>query len=189
MGHHQQLPQRVRLVGQLDACPGGEQRAAVAEQGVGDLLLGHGVRLVRLSVASGRVVEDDGSGMDGRQLQERAAARAQELPGAEMSHPFGEDWDVHKVAGKVFMLFSQVAGTDVVIVKSAPSDAKALVEGMADITPGYHMNKKHWITLNPGGTGLDEQLVEDLVTESYLLVVEKLPRRLRPVDPETFGQV
>ena len=127
--------------------------------------------------------------MDGRQLQERAAARAQELPGAEMSHPFGEDWDVHKVAGKVFMLFSQVAGTDVVIVKSAPSDAKALVEGMADITPGYHMNKKHWITLNPGGTGLDEQLVDDLVTESYLLVVEKLPRRLRPVDPETFGQV
>jgi len=29
--------------------------------------------------------------------------------------------------------------------------------------------------------------VDDLVTESYLLVVEGLPRRLRPVDPTTFG--
>ena len=34
---------------------------------------------------------------------------------------------------------------------------------------------------------LDAQLVEDVVTESYLLVVEGLPRRLRPVDPATFG--
>ena len=43
----------------------------------------------------------------------------------------------------------------------------------------------HWITLRPGD--LDAQLVEDVVTESYLLVVEGLPRRLRPVDPATFG--
>jgi predicted DNA-binding protein (MmcQ/YjbR family) len=30
--------------------------------------------------------------------------------------------------------------------------------------------------------------VEDLVTESYLLVVENLPRAERPVDPATFGR-
>jgi predicted DNA-binding protein (MmcQ/YjbR family) len=56
-----------------------------------------------------------------------------------------------------------------------------------DITPGYHMNKKHWITLNPNGR-LEASLVEDLVTESYLLVLEKLPKKQRPVDPTTFGQ-
>ena len=49
------------------------------------------------------------------------------------------------------------------------------------------MNKEHWITLHGGGR-LDGQLVDDLVTESYPLVLEKLPRRLRPVDPATFGQ-
>lgn len=49
------------------------------------------------------------------------------------------------------------------------------------------MNKKHWITMTGGGR-LDGQLVADLVTESYLLVVEKLPRAQRPVDPATFGQ-
>ena len=41
--------------------------------------------------------------------------------------------------------------------------------------PGYHMNKKHWITLHPAGD-LQTQLIDDLVTESYLLVVENLPR-------------
>lgn len=125
--------------------------------------------------------------MDVDRLQPHAAARAEELPGAELTHPFGDDWDVYMVAGKVFMLFSQVDGQPVVILKSAPSDAKALVEGMPDISPGYHMNKKHWITLHGGGP-LDGQLVDDLVTESYLLVLEKLPRRLRPVDPDTFGR-
>ena len=49
------------------------------------------------------------------------------------------------------------------------------------------MNKQHWITLHPGGN-LQKQLVEDLVTESYLLVVENLPRAERPVDPATFGR-
>lgn len=44
------------------------------------------------------------------------------------------------------------------------------------------MNKRHWISLTPGPS-LDEELVRELVTESYLLVVEKLPRSQRPIDP------
>lgn len=116
--------------------------------------------------------------MHGKRVQERAAECAEELSGAELTHPFGDDWDVYKVSGKVFMLFSQVEGQPVVILKSAPGAAKALVEGMDDFTPGYHMNKEHWITLHGGGR-LDGQLVDDLVTESYPLVLEKLPRRLR----------
>ena len=62
-----------------------------------------------------------------------------------------------------------------------------LQEQHDDITPGYHMNKKHWITLHPAGD-LPTQLIDDLVTDSYLLVVENLPRAKRPVDPATFGR-
>ena len=64
--------------------------------------------------------------------------------------------------------------------------AKALRGAYPDITPGYHMNKKHWITVRPGGQ-VDEALVRDLVTDSYLLVVEKLARAIRPVDPAIFA--
>ncbi|GAA1711272.1 hypothetical protein [Propioniferax innocua] len=36
---------------------------------------------------------------------------------------------------------------------------------------------------------LDAQIVADLVTESYLLVIERnLPRSEWPVDPGSFGQ-
>jgi predicted DNA-binding protein (MmcQ/YjbR family) len=118
-------------------------------------------------------------------LQQYAIDCAEELPGADLEHPFGPDWGVFKVRGKVFMLFTGITGEPIVIVKANPEDAIALREQYEDIGPGYHMNKQHWITLYPGGN-LKEQLVDDLVTESYLLVVRNLPRTKRPIDPETF---
>ncbi|MCK2037543.1 MmcQ/YjbR family DNA-binding protein [Microbacterium sp. SSW1-49] len=124
--------------------------------------------------------------MDAKELTSTAAARAEELPGSERENPFGPEWDVYKVRGRVFLLLP-VDGTGRVTLKSHPDDAVALRETFADIVPGYHMNKKHWITLNPGAS-LEEGLVTELVTESYLLVVEKLPRAQRPVDPALFGR-
>jgi predicted DNA-binding protein (MmcQ/YjbR family) len=124
--------------------------------------------------------------MHGKKLQERASARARELPGAALTHPFGDDWDVFKVRGKVFMLQTSVTGEPIVILKAAPTDAKALRAQNDDITAGYHMNKQHWITLHPEGD-LDARFVDELVTESYLLVVQGLPKKKQPVDPERFG--
>jgi predicted DNA-binding protein (MmcQ/YjbR family) len=125
--------------------------------------------------------------MNDNKLQEQARERAQELPGAGLEHPFGPEWEVFKVRDKVFMLLTEVTGEPIVIVKAAPEDGKALRGQHEDITPGYHMNKQHWITLHPGGD-LRKQLVDDLITESYLLVVEGLPHAKRPVDPVTFGR-
>lgn len=126
--------------------------------------------------------------MDGRELHERTAARSEELPGAELTHPFGDEWNVYKVRGKVFMLQSELDGVPIVNLKAAPADGRALRESHADIIPGYHMNKRHWITVRAGGA-IDPELLDDLVTESYLLVVANLPKYLRPVNPDTFGQL
>ena len=125
--------------------------------------------------------------MQGKTLQEHAARRTQQLPDAELTHPFGDDWDVFKVRGKVFMLQTDITGEPIVILKAEPSEAEALRAAHSDVTPGYHMNKQHWITLHPDGT-LDAQHVDELVTESYLLVVAGLPRSQQPVDPDTFGR-
>ncbi|MFC9551630.1 MmcQ/YjbR family DNA-binding protein [Rhodococcus sp. NPDC056960] len=125
--------------------------------------------------------------MKGTTLQEHARSRADELPGTSLEHPFGPEWEVYMVRGKVFMLLTAVTGEPIVILKAAPADGEALRSAHADITPGYHMNKRHWITLSPGES-IDKALVNELVTESYLLVVENLPRTERPVDPATFGQ-
>jgi predicted DNA-binding protein (MmcQ/YjbR family) len=125
--------------------------------------------------------------LKGTKLQERAAARTQELPGTELEHPFGEDWDVYKVRGKVFMLLTEETGEPIVVLKATTEDSKALQHSQEQITPGYQMNKKHWITLSEG-MDIDAHLVDDLVTESYLLVVENLPKAQHPVDPSRFGQ-
>lgn len=123
--------------------------------------------------------------IDGIALQDIARARAEELPGAAMSRPFGPEYEVAKVLGKMFLLLTEVPGQPVVVLKADPRDSEALREAHAEITPGYHMNKRHWITLEPGGE-LDGEFVRELVTDSYLLVVEGLPRAKRPVDPATF---
>ena len=124
--------------------------------------------------------------MDGDALQEIARARAEELPAAEATRPFGPEFEVFKVFGRMFLLLTEVRGEPIVVLKADPRDSEALRQSHSDITPGYHMNKRHWITLEPGGT-LDAELVRELVTESYLLVVEGLPRAKRPVDPGSFG--
>jgi len=128
---------------------------------------------------------DDSAVHEGEALQEIARARALELPASGMEMPFGPGAEVAKVLGKMFLVLTEVEGVPVVVLKTEPRDAEALRAAHPEITPGYHMNKRHWITLNPGGT-LEEDVVRELVTDSYLLVVETLPRSQRPVDPQTF---
>lgn len=125
--------------------------------------------------------------MDGSELHALAEQRAEELVGAHLTQPFGPGADVYKVAGKVFLLITDVHGVPIVNVKITPEDGIALREAHASIRPGWHMNKRHWISIYPGDD-IDEALVTDLVTESYLLVIENLPRAKRPIDPAEFDR-
>ncbi|MFJ8009940.1 MmcQ/YjbR family DNA-binding protein [Streptomyces fagopyri] len=125
--------------------------------------------------------------MDGQELRKLAGDRAVELPGAGLEHRVGPDWDLFKVRGKVFMLMTDMPGYPVVILKADPDDAAVLRERHADITAGYHMDKRHWITVEGGGA-VDEKLVKELVVDSYRLVVGGLPKSERPVDPHTYGR-
>lgn len=123
--------------------------------------------------------------MDAETLRATAQQAAEQLPAATL-YTFEPGWEAVRVHEKWFMLMTELSGEHVVILKSDPEEAEALRQSYADITPGYHMNKKHWITLAPGAS-LDEQLVRELVAESYRLVVANLPKSRRPINPQTFG--
>jgi predicted DNA-binding protein (MmcQ/YjbR family) len=103
-----------------------------------------------------------------------------DLPSAELEHPFGFETAVYKVRGKVFAILPLDSDRVSITLKSAPEDAVSLTREFGAIIPGYHMNKKHWITV-----ALDEELPEglagELIAESYRLVIETLPRARRPV--------
>jgi len=109
------------------------------------------------------------------QLQ-RACA---ELPGAELDHPFGDDIDVYKVGGKLFALVPLENAPATINLKCDPDEGVALRQEYGAIVPGYHMNKRHWITVTLDGT-VPHPLVLDLIENSYGLIVASLPKRLRP---------
>lgn len=121
-------------------------------------------------------------GVDGAALHEVTFRTALALPAVEETQPFGEQSVVHKVVGRMFVLATTLRGVPIVNLKCAPPHGAALVRDHAEITPGWHMDKRHWITLAPGD-GLDETMVEDLVANSYDLVVAGLPRSRRPLGP------
>ncbi|PPF19998.1 hypothetical protein C5C53_01510 [Rathayibacter sp. AY1E3] len=100
------------------------------------------------------------------------------LAGAEASFPFGPGTRVWKVAGKVFALESERFERPVVSVKALPENVVHLVAGVEGIEPGYHLNKKHWVTVDAGGA-VESGLVLELIEESHAIVVAGLPKRLR----------
>ena len=122
--------------------------------------------------------------MDGSGIYTVARQRAEEMLGSQVQHPFGPDWEVFKVRDKIFLLLTAVTGQQQMIIKAEPEDCQALQQQYPFIAPGYHMNKRHWVSVYPHAD-LHERLVEELVTDSYRLVVEKLPRGRRPIDPSS----
>ena len=96
--------------------------------------------------------------------------------GAEGSYPFGPEALVFKVMNKMFALVSQQEEPARVTLKCRPADAETLVAQYECIIPGYHMNKKHWITISLTDELPDRMLI-DLANGSYRLVVDSLPRK------------
>jgi predicted DNA-binding protein (MmcQ/YjbR family) len=85
---------------------------------------------------------------------------------------------VFKVGGKMFALSALDRTPLEVSVKCEPDLALQLRATYAAIRPGYHLNKRHWNTVTLDGS-LPDQLIRDLVEDSYDLVVSALPKRTR----------
>ena len=98
--------------------------------------------------------------------------------GAIEDFPFGPEHSVFKVEGKMFALSALDRTPLEVSVKCEPELALALRDSYPAIRPGYHLNKRHWNTITLDGS-LPDELVRDLIEDSYDLVVSALPKRVR----------
>ena len=65
-----------------------------------------------------------------------------------------------------------------VSLKCEPALAEQLRETHSAVIPGYHLNKRHWNTVIIDGS-LPDQTVEDMIEDSYDLVVSGLPQATR----------
>jgi predicted DNA-binding protein (MmcQ/YjbR family) len=93
-------------------------------------------------------------------------------PGAVEEFPFGAETSVFKVGGKMFALAALRRKPPAVSVKCEPELGVQLRGTYAQIEPGYHLNKRHWLTVTCGGDAPDE-LVRELVGGSYDLVAPR----------------
>ncbi len=101
------------------------------------------------------------------------------LPGAWLDYPFGDDIAVYKVGHKdvsgqqekMFALIAEGSQPLRVSLKCDPQLARTLRERYESVQPGYHLNKKHWITVICSGQLSDDEVI-DLARLSYRLVTE-----------------
>jgi predicted DNA-binding protein (MmcQ/YjbR family) len=99
-------------------------------------------------------------------------------PGAQETYPFGDGVAVFKVGGRMFALVNLGDGPGVVNLKCDPARALELRDAYAGIRPGYHQDKRHWNSVDLDGS-VEDDLVRELVEDSYDLVVARLPRAVR----------
>lgn len=104
--------------------------------------------------------------------------------GAHDDFPFGKsasaydrDLLVFYVADKWFCFVNAVA-FDFCTLRCAPERIRELQERYEGIVPGWHMDKKHWISVR-FDSDVPEALVSELVRDSYALAAARLTRRQR----------
>jgi predicted DNA-binding protein (MmcQ/YjbR family) len=97
------------------------------------------------------------------------------FPSAEETFPFGPETSVFKVGEKMFALAQLKQKPLKLSVKCEPELGEELRGSYEEIEPGYHLNKRHWLTVTCGGEAPDE-LVRELAAGSYDLVAAPLRR-------------
>lgn len=93
-------------------------------------------------------------------------------PETELSDPFGPEALVYKVAGKMFAILAPERVPVMLSLKCDPDRAIELRDEYDAIYPGYHLNKKHWNSINLTGEVPDPMVLE-LVRHSFECVVAK----------------
>jgi predicted DNA-binding protein (MmcQ/YjbR family) len=99
-------------------------------------------------------------------------------PDAIEDYPFGPEVAVFKVCSKMFATLVENVGIASSNLKCDPQEALMLRDIFTDVKPGYHMNKKHWNTVQLDGD-IPRGEIERMMDNSYTLVVKSLPRKVR----------
>jgi predicted DNA-binding protein (MmcQ/YjbR family) len=100
-----------------------------------------------------------------------------DLPGTSESFPFDDVTLVFKVHVKMFALVSLDTG-DSANLKCDPEQALYYRSQYMAVQPGYHMNKTHWNTVQ-FNEDVPDDLLREMISDSYRLVVNKLPLKIR----------
>jgi len=97
--------------------------------------------------------------------------------GATEHFPFDQNTLVFKVGNKMFALMD-VEHFEGIALKCDPEYAQGLRAEYSAISGAFHMSKVHWNSVKVGGD-VDDQLLRQLIQDSYNLVFDKLTKKIK----------
>jgi predicted DNA-binding protein (MmcQ/YjbR family) len=109
--------------------------------------------------------------------REQVSEWCAEQPHATLDFPFGDQAAVYKVGGKMFALLS-VDDRNLLTVKADPDEGEAMRAEYECVREGYHMNKRHWITIDLPGD-IPPDVVEEAIIASHQIVFASLPKKIQ----------
>ena len=97
--------------------------------------------------------------------------------GVTEEFPFDQVTLVFKVMGKMFAL-AGITNFQSINLKCDPEKAVVLRENYDYVRPGFHMNKKHWNTVDMDWR-VENELITFWIDHSYDLVAASLTKKLK----------
>ena len=96
------------------------------------------------------------------------------------------EWDRYMVGGKMFAAMCQpgethaaeYAGHPLLTLKCDPLESESLQREIADILPGFYMNKQNWVSIRLDGN-VSDGVIEQLSVRAYTLIFEKLTKKMQ----------
>jgi len=99
------------------------------------------------------------------------------LSGVTEDQPYGPDWLVFRIEGKIFLHLRLDVADTTCAIKLEPDFGQELREHYDGVQPAFHMNKTHWNDLYI--SALPDDKVKAWIHHSYTLVRNALPKKLR----------
>ena len=100
------------------------------------------------------------------------------LPHATERCPFGPDTLSLEIGGKMFCLMDLSGHWQFYNLKVDPDFSIELQDRYPSIRPGYHMNKRHWVSVDFDNR-IPRRVEEELIRHAYYQTARGLTRKLR----------
>ncbi|MDE7149974.1 MAG: MmcQ/YjbR family DNA-binding protein [Bacteroidales bacterium] len=100
------------------------------------------------------------------------------LPHTTERCPYGPDYLVLEIGGKQFCLLDLTGQNDFYNLKVDPDYSLELRDRYAGIRPGWHMNKKHWISVDYSGD-VPDGVQRELIGHAYRQTAKGLSKKVR----------
>lgn len=100
------------------------------------------------------------------------------LPFATERCPFGPDTLAMEIGGRIFCLMTLDGEWNFYNIKVNPDFGIELRDKYSGIRQGYHMNKRHWISVDFQGD-VPDRIQEELLYHSYCQTARQLSKKMQ----------